>query len=218
MPGNRRIRTRPERSREGARAAILSAAERVFAQAGLAGARTEIIAAEARVNKALLFYYFKSKEKLYHAVLEEHLKAFNQKALALLATPGSARRILLEYVTLQFDFISARHRHASLFQQFLGAGRKSSDSLVRKYIVPRSEAVERLLKRGMRDGEFRRLDPFHTAVSIAALVVFYFSAAPVLRVLGHADAYSKQSLSRRKKEVLDFMQRALFRDPDARSV
>src|SRR5215470_3371981 len=189
MTGDRRFRTRAGPPAEGARAAILAAAERVFAQAGLAGARTEVIAAEAGVNKALLFYYFKSKEKLYHAILEEHLKTFNQKALALLAGRDSARKILLEYVTLQFDFISARHRHASLFQQFLGAGGKSSDNLVRKYIVPRSQAVERLLKRGMRNGEFRRLDPFHAAVSIGALVVFYFSAAPVLRVLGHSNAY-----------------------------
>src|SRR5215510_719835 len=105
MARGRKFKTHTARARlqEGARAAILAAAERVFAQAGLAGARTEVIAAEAGVNKALLFYYFKSKEKLYHAILEEHLKAFNQKALALLAAPGSARRILLQYVTLQFD-------------------------------------------------------------------------------------------------------------------
>ena len=212
-----RFRRRPERSPEGARAAILAAAERVFAQAGLAGARTEVIAAEAGVNKALLFYYFKSKERLYHAILEEHLKAFNQKALALLTRPGSARKIMLEYVTLQFDFISARHRHASLFQQFLGAGGKSSDTLVRKYIVPRSQAVERLLKRGIHNGEFRQLDPFHAAVSLGALVVFYFSAAPVLRLLGHSNAYSKRSLSRRKEEVLEFIRRALFRHPEAPS-
>jgi len=51
------------------RAAILAAAERVFARSGLAGARTDLIADEAGVNKALLYYYFQSKEKLYLAVL-----------------------------------------------------------------------------------------------------------------------------------------------------
>src|SRR5215510_3533297 len=166
----RRPRPAPRRAQSAqTRATILAAAERIFAEAGLAGARTEVIAAEAGVNKALLYYYFKSKERLYHAVLEDHLKAFNRKALALLEGPGPAREILLKYVRLQFDFISARHRHAALFQQFLCAGNKGSQRLVRKYIAPRSRALEQLLERGMRGGEFRRADRLHTAVSIGAL-------------------------------------------------
>ena len=66
----------------------------------------------------------------------------------------------------------------------------------------------------MREGDFRRVDPFHTAVSIAALIVFYFSAAPVLQLMGHADAYSDASLKRRKQEVLDFIRHGLFTDPE----
>jgi TetR/AcrR family transcriptional regulator len=207
---------RPERRRPQSvhtRATILAAAERVFAESGLAGARTEVIAAEAGVNKALLYYYFTSKERLYYAVLEDHLEEFNRQALALLEGPGPAQEILLRYVSLQFDVISARHRHAVLFQQFLCAGSKASQSLVRKYITPRSRAFERLLERGMRSKEFRRVDPLHTAVSIGALVVFYFSAEPVLRLLGHADPYGEANLKRRKQQVLDFIRHALFLEP-----
>ena len=49
---------------------ILAAAERIFAARGLAGARTDEIAQAARVNKAMLYYYFGSKERLYRAVFE----------------------------------------------------------------------------------------------------------------------------------------------------
>ena len=52
------------------RATILRAAEHIFAEQGLAGARTDAIAAAAGVNKALLYYYFPSKEGLYCAVLD----------------------------------------------------------------------------------------------------------------------------------------------------
>jgi hypothetical protein len=65
----------------------------------------------------------------------------------------------------------------------------------------------------MRNGEFRRVDPFHSAVSIASLIVFYFSAAPVLQLLGRPDAYSAVNLKRRKQEVLDFIRHGLFVDP-----
>jgi TetR/AcrR family transcriptional regulator len=195
------------------RAAILAAAERVFARAGLAGARTDVIAAEAGVNKALLYYYFQSKEKLYQAVLEDHFEQFNRQALEVLGEPGSAREVLLRYVSLHIDFMSARHRHAPLFQQFMSAGSSFSKGLVRKYFEPRSRAVAHLLERGMRNGEFRRADHFHTAISIVALIVFYFSAAPVLQMLGHADAYAPASLKRRKQEVLDFIRHGLFVHP-----
>ena len=50
---------------------ILHAAIREFSEHGLAGARTGAIAAAARVNKALLYYYFRDKEALYVASLEE---------------------------------------------------------------------------------------------------------------------------------------------------
>src|SRR5580692_9778257 len=49
---------------------ILAAAENGFAEHGLAGARIDAIARAARVNKALLYYYFKSKEELHRHTLE----------------------------------------------------------------------------------------------------------------------------------------------------
>ena len=65
--GRMGTRGQPEESR----AAILAAAAQEFAEHGIAGARTDAIAREARVNKALIYYYFKDKETLYGAVLDE---------------------------------------------------------------------------------------------------------------------------------------------------
>jgi TetR/AcrR family transcriptional regulator len=210
--------TRPPAHRQArsdkTRAAILAAAERVFAEAGLAGARTDAIAAAARVNKALLYYYFQSKERLYEAVVENHLQEFNRAVLDVLTAPGSPRAILLRYVNLHFDFVSARHRQARLFHQLMTTGGQPMQRLVRKYFAPRSRALHQLLARGMREGDFRRVDPFHMSVSIAALIVFYFSAAQVLQVLGHTDAYSDANLKRRKQEVLDFIRYGLFIHPN----
>jgi len=197
------------------RATILAAAEQVFAKAGLAGARTDDIAAMAGVNKALLYYYFKSKDGLYEAVLEDHFQEFNRQALAVLAAPDNARTVLLRYVSLYFDFISTRQRYASLYQQLMTARGRPLERLVRKYFVPRTTAFNKLLERGIRAGEFRRTEARHAAISIVGLIVFYFSAAPVLQVLGHTDAYTAANLKRRKQEVLEFIRHGLFRDPHA---
>lgn len=203
---------RQARSKE-TRAAILSAAEQVFAKDGLEGARTDAIAAQAGVNKALLYYYFKSKGGLYEAVVEDHFRDFNRQALEVLSEPGDARAILLRYVSLYFDFISTRQRYASLYQQLMTSRGKPLERLVRRYFVPRSTAFKKLLERGVREGQFRRVEARHAALSIVGLIVFYFSAAPVLRLLGHADAYNTANLTRRKREVLDFIRHGLFVDP-----
>ena len=49
---------------------IISAAIEVFAEKGKHGARMEQIAAKAKVNKAMLYYYFSSKDNLFYEVLK----------------------------------------------------------------------------------------------------------------------------------------------------
>jgi TetR/AcrR family transcriptional regulator len=210
-----KVSHRQHRDSDKTRANILATATRIFAELGLAGARTDVIAKSAGVNKALLYYYFKSKEALYEAVVEEHFRRFNEQAMAVLNSKESARRVLLQYVNVHFDFIAQHHQAAPLFQQFMMAGGKRSERLIQKYFKPRSEAVGKLLERGMRAREFRRTDQFHTAVSIISLIVFYFSAAPVLQLLGHSNAHSAENLQLRKREVLDFIRHALFTNPNA---
>ena len=53
------------------RARILAAAERVFSEKGPAGARVDEIAAQAQINKRMLYAYFGNKEALYEAVLAQ---------------------------------------------------------------------------------------------------------------------------------------------------
>jgi TetR/AcrR family transcriptional regulator len=197
------------------RAAILEAAEHIFANEGLEGARTEAIAAAAGVNKALLYYYFRSKAGLYRAVLEGYLADFNRQALQVLSSEGSARSVLLRYINLHFDFIAAHPHHGPLFQRTLMADEKSWVRLAREYILPRSKALVKVLERGIRTGEFRRMDSVHAAISLVSLIVFYFSSAAVLRAVGGMDPYAKANVERRREEVLNFVGRALFKNPES---
>ena len=208
------LRTRQGRGGK-TRRLILAAAARIFADTGLAGARIEVIAAAAGVNKALLYYYFQGKEDLYLAVLEDQFREFNRQALEILAGPGSARAVLLRYISLHFNTACARLRFAPLHQQLLMTGGRKVAGLVRKYALPRSRALGVLLERGMKAGEFRRADIRHTAVSIVALIVFYFAVSPIVRLAAPDDAYSGADLKRRKRQILDFVRHGLFLKPEA---
>ena|SRR6266567_2126709 len=203
----------PRRKREGqSRAAILEAAERIFAEAGYGGARTDAIAAQAGVNKALLYYYFKSKDALYRAILHEHLKEFQQRVSEVLSAEGSARSKLLKYVSMHFDFISARPHYPRLVQRLVMTGGKPLESLAREFFVPLHRKLTALIDSGVRAGEFRPVDSHHTVLSLAALIVFYFTLAPIWRAVTHIDPYRKVHLERRKEEVLNFIRYALFKN------
>ena len=197
------------------RATILKAAGQVYAEYGLAGARTDGIAAAAGVNKALLYYYFKSKEGLYQAVVGSQVREFQKKACEVLSAKGPAGPVLLRYVSYHFDFIGTHPHYPRIFQRMMMEGDPGLERMIREHSIPLKKLCEALLERGMKSGEFRRLNKGHTLVSIAGLTAHYFNIAPAFRVITGQDPYSKANLATRKAEVLKFIRYALFRDPEA---
>ena len=103
-PGKPGSRGEPEKTR----AAILKAALEEFAHEGATGARTDEIARRAGVNKALLYYYFKDKEGLYAAALEQVFSGLYERVAAVLerADLPPPERLLL-YVRTHFDYIAS---------------------------------------------------------------------------------------------------------------
>lgn len=196
------------------RAAILRVAADCFATSGPAGARTESIARAAGVNKALLHYYFKSKEGLYAAVLEDHLKEFSGRAQEVLSAHGSARATLLHFVSLHFDFISARPYYPILFQHLLLTGGAPLRRLLRKYLLPVAQGLMGVIARGIRRREFRLVDPVQTAISIVGMTVQYFTSAVMVRELRRIDPFEAAQLRHRKAQVLEFIRYGLFRRPE----
>jgi len=194
----------------------MQAAERIFAEAGFGGARTDAIAAQAGVNKALLYYYFRSKDGLYRAILEDHLKEFQRQVVDALSVEGSARAKLLSYVSTHFDFVSTRPYYPRLVQRLMMTGGKPLERLARECFVPMHRKLVSVIDCGIRDGEFRRVDSHHTVLSLVALISFYFSSAPILSAITHTDPYAKAHLARRKEEVLKFIRYALFKKREER--
>src|SRR5436309_15577407 len=87
-------RGEPEKTRAG----IVEAALEEFAHEGVTGARTDEIARSAGVNKALLYYYFKDKDGLYAAVLEQVISGLFTRVEAVLnRTDLNCRKKLLLY-------------------------------------------------------------------------------------------------------------------------
>jgi TetR/AcrR family transcriptional regulator len=194
---------------------ILKAAENIYAESGMAGARTDAIAAAAGVNKALLYYYFKSKEGLYQAVVGSQLQEFQQQTREILSAKGPAGPILMRYVSYHFDFIGTHPNYPRIFQRMMMEGDRALERTIREHSIPLKKQLMAVLERGMKSGEFRRMDKGHAIISIAGLAAHYFNIAPAIRLVTGQDPYSKANLATRKAEVLNFIRYALFRDPEA---
>src|ERR1700733_4057015 len=91
-------RTTQTRDAELTRGAILDAAEEEFSKNGLAGARTDAIAALTGVTKAMIYYYFENKEALYQAVLERAFADRIREAQQVVKGVENAKEALEKYL------------------------------------------------------------------------------------------------------------------------
>ena len=190
-------------------ARILMAAENAFAERGFAGARTDQIAQAAQVNKALLYYYFKSKRRLYDAVLESLVD--QQHAAQRLPQPGAKHLdTIVAFVNGYVDFVTAHPNYPRLMQREMMARGPQLQRIVRDYWSPSQRRLIRAIEEGIRDGEFRDVDPTHTGLSIVAMTVFYFAATPVLREMLGNDLLRPAAVEARRRAILDFIEHALL--------
>src|SRR5438309_6171468 len=203
-------RGKPEESR----AAILQAAAHEFAAHGVAGARTDAIAREARVNKALLYYYFKDKETLYGAVLDDAFSGLKSAVFEVLDSQLPPREKIMAYAGAYFDFIASNQLYPRLMQREMMRAREGHslhiDKVIKSYIQPIFLRVSEVMREGIAKGEFRNVNPVHFVPSMVAMIVFYFSSAPMMQKIVGFNPLTPERIAERRASVLDFISAALF--------
>lgn len=163
------------RDREVTVPAILAAAEIEFATNGFVAARTERIAARANIVKGMIFHYFKSKEGLFEAVLEQAFQPFREALDKAVEKDQPAMESLLSLVEALLAAMNSRPLSPVIFmlESIQGGGEH-----IRKLGMPSFYTrIEALLKKGIAAGDFRPMDPWHGAVNIIGLCGFYYCAA-----------------------------------------
>ena len=181
---------------------------------GIAGARTDAIAREARVNKALLYYYFKDKETLYGAVLDDAFSGLKNAVFQVLDSDLPPREKMLAYAGKYFDFIAANQLYPRLMQREMMRAREGQsphiEKVIKNYIQPIFLRVSELLRQGIAEGQFRPVNPAHFVQSIVAMIVFYFSSAPMMQKIVGFNPLTPERIAERRASVLDFISAALF--------
>ncbi len=208
-------RTRHDRADQ-TRKRILHAAVREFSTHGLSGARTDRIADSAKVNKALLYYYFKSKQGLYAAAIEEVAGRVMENALAEFDQQYTAGERLLRSALHHFDRILTQREFQSLMQQemvrFQSGKRGSMPVLFKTAFMPLMEKIREATEDGMRTGELCKLEWLQVIYSMFGANVFYFLSAPMMEFVLPMEPLSPKALKVRRKAAVRFLGTALFTD------
>jgi TetR/AcrR family transcriptional regulator len=190
---------------------ILAAAEQHFATQGMAGARTDEIAAAAHANKAMLYYYFGNKQQLHRAVLEHLFGQLREIVYAPPAPHATPRDRLFGFVNGYFNFIATHPNYPRLVQREAMSATPKFEWIVREYFRPIHRHLGGLIEEGIAAGEFRKVDAAHTVFTLLGMMVFYFAAAPVMSKLVGRNLLSAHALESRRHAILDFVNHGLMR-------
>lgn len=175
--GSRQGATRRARAPEDTRAALLRAAVAEFAREGYGGARVDRISKAAKSNDRMLYYYFHSKEKLFHAVIEHCYAKLvaSEEALALDMT--KPREALAEIVAFNWNYYWENPELLSILaSENLFKGRHVKNNIRRAFATSQLALLERILDGGRSSGAFKvDCDSLLVYLSILSLTYFYRS-------------------------------------------
>jgi len=189
---------------------ILEAAKKVFLEKGMTGARMQEIADAAGINKSLLHYYYRSKDKLFLAVFRfavlQFLPGIQEMITSDIHFEEKIRRFVHRYIDIlmenpfvpMFIIQEIQRDPDRLFNAFIDAGIKP-DEILSQF----NEAIE--------NDEIRDIDPRDLVVNLLSLCIFPVAAQPVMQRLltdNNSDAY-REFIEKRKETVPEFILNAI---------
>ncbi len=190
---------------------ILDAAKKVFIQKGLDGARLEEIAAEAGINKALLHYYFRSKEKLFQNIFDQMVGKIAPDFSVIVDSKGPIEERVELFVHRYIEFVSENpqlplfmiteiNRNPQRMKDILGH--------TENFVKMQQFAFQMITE--MQVGRIKSFNPLHLMLNIMSMCIFPFIAKPVIQaILQLSEDDLAIILKQRKQEVSLFLREAL---------
>jgi len=190
---------------------IVTAARKVFTKKGLSGARMQDIADEAGINKALLHYYFRSKEKLFEKIFEEASTKMFTKITEFI---DSKEMNLFEKIEKMVENQIVMSMENPFLPAFVvNEFHQNAESSICQTIGQKMTVSKKLIEQiqeAVNQGFIRPINPLQLFINIMSLSMFPFIAKPIMQInTGLSDELFAVLMEQRKKEVADFIIRAI---------
>jgi TetR/AcrR family transcriptional regulator len=158
---------------------LLAAAEEEFAACGFDGAKVDRIAARARVNKAMLYYHFRSKAALYRYILRALFAAAAEAVGAVRTAGGAPETQLARYIETVARVAVGRPHFPAIWLREIAEGGRHLDEAVVGQMRRVLATLAAILRDGRRAGVFQDVPPLVTQVGIVAPLLMFAASAPV---------------------------------------
>lgn len=185
---------------------ILEAAKIVFLEKGFDGARMQEIADKAGMNKALLHYYFRSKEKMFDAIFQEAFQQFIPRVAEIMMTDKplfeKLESFIDTYLTMLFN---NPHLPGFVLHEINRNPEKIVNIFKNSGIKP--EYLGMAISKEVEAGNIKPVLPVHLIVNILGMCLFPFIAKPIIKgfLFHNDDELFADFLSERKKEITLFV-------------
>lgn len=207
---------RPIRS-DSTREKIKAAAADEFIERGFDGARMQAIADRARANKAMIYYYFHSKEALFEAVIRETFEELFSLFEEIQPDKNiDPQKMIPQVVHIHMQFLNDHPYIPKIMIRELHSGNRIPEKVIRELFAELKRGKYfnfiKVFELGAKTGKIRKVDPLQTIFNIVAMNLFYFVARPFLQA-GWPELFAGFSeediLKAREKAVSDFILHAL---------
>ncbi len=191
---------------------ILNAAKEVFMKYGLYGARMQDIADTAGINKALLHYYFRNKEKLFDKIFENALSRFFEQAQVFENNSLPVKERVFQYVSNIIDFYAEYPQMSMFIIKEIG---NNPELFRQKVMAAKKNKTFRLitsLEEAIKNGEVAKIDTAMFMINIQSLCSFPFLASPMFKhslKSNGKDWNTDFSIDKLKKSVKKFIDDSL---------
>jgi len=186
---------------------ILDAAKKVFVEKGKAGTRMQEIADEAGINKSLLHYYYRSKEKLFSAVFKFAFKKFAPGIENVFESDKDIFEVIEIFIHSYIDLI---RKNPFIPTFVLNEINKNKTSFITETIKEAGINAEKYIEfvyKNIENGIIKETDPRQLIVNIISLCIFPFAGRPVIQIIAfdnNKEEYER-FLDTRKKEVTELI-------------
>lgn len=185
---------------------ILDAAESIFQSKGMDGARMQEIADKAGINKAMLHYYYRSKQQLFEAVFKHAFSLLAPQLNKILNDESTIEEKIKNFTFNYISFVSKHPYLPNFIIQELNRNPGFTESLRHTEGFPNIEKFKKQLNDEIENGNILPIKAEQLFINILALNVFPFIAKPLLKTFINIDDVSyKQIIEERKTEVADFI-------------
>lgn len=183
---------------------ILTAALAEFARYGLAGARVDRIARRARVNKAMIYYHFASKEALHQAVIKEHFSAVVEALRQTAPSSAGLEGLLHSFSEVYASALSSRPEFLRIVLRELAEPKAKTADKIADLILNSGliDEIREAFRQGAEQGRLRPVDTRQAFVSFVLMNIGYFFLAPVVDRIWDIQN-REQFIAERKEAVID---------------